>query len=61
MIKTYVVHSEGNYGTIIQIVNANSKEEVREIVKDHSYTWPRYTITEISKDNKGIVYDSAIY
>lgn len=60
-MKTYVICSTGPYGDLIQIFNAESKEEVYAFANDHKFTWGDYAVEEINTSTVGLVYDSATY
>ena len=55
---TFVAESEGNYGTIVQIVNAEDEEAAREILKNHPHCWDGYTLETVDTKTGGVVYDT---
>lgn len=55
-MKTYVVRSATNYGEMVIIVNADDKQEVRDLVARNPYAWEGYTIEELNTSVKGITF-----
>lgn len=59
-MKTFILYSNTNYDLSVTIVNADSEEEVREIVRGNPYVWDGYTIHELDIKTKGIVFQDPI-
>jgi hypothetical protein len=59
-MKTFILCSDTNYDLSVTIVNAESEEEVRNLVKDNKYVWLGYNINEIDTKTKGIVFQDPI-
>jgi len=58
-LNSYIVTSRSNYGVITVIIQAKSRETVKEIADNNNHCWPGYSITKLEENQGGVVYDSA--
>jgi len=53
-MKTYIIESMTNHGTMVHIVNADTAKEAKKIAED-AKAWPDCTVYEIDTTTKGLV------
>lgn len=54
-MKTYIIESMTNHGTMAHIVNADTAEEAKKIAED-AKAWPDCKVYEIDTTTKGLVH-----
>jgi hypothetical protein len=55
IMKTWIIESETNHGLLVHVVNAETKEEAKEIAEAGG-AWDGYEIYEIDTLTHGVVH-----
>lgn len=57
-MKTYLVVSDTNYGTVVHVINARNEAEVREIADGQDCVWEGYELIELDTETPGVVVEA---